>query len=1135
MDSIEENPFQSTPDRQMPDEVIDLTMVEDDDSTSNVKQEDGISQTGHRSPATKVKKENDVIDITMIEDCDVTSSVKQEDDTSRMGHKSPTSGGKDDEERLFVPEHVSPEPDQARMKREFSTAQEVDNVINSIEELKNRRSREVTGNSHHENENLDAPILSDNGDDEQTQPQNGLNLSSSEPPRQDSECQKDELRAALANKQCTPIELGRLKRLEQRVQDIEAELQSLRSNTLAQNFTQEEHSDNDSIEEPVAASRTHRGMARTAKEWFERHLEPKKESIARKRKILHQEPSELHESIRKRQKTNEHSSASDPSLRRLFSSHTSNKIHEARLAGQQFPEAEELNAPTRTQQAKQSRADALKRCKDPKVVAYDMNRLTHATKSFGLGNCVADSGNWASTKWKLTGVESHLYNHQVIGASWMLGREFGEDRGGILADEMGLGKTVQTLACIAYNRPQENDPKPTLIVVPSSAIPQWLSEIKKHLPRRSFTHTQFKASKGEDQGFLENTDIIFSEVSGSYLPIKARQEMKSKDCTDERKQELIDKHLGMLFHMRFWRVVLDEAHAIKNHQSQTSVACRNLKAEHRWALSGTPLQNSPEELWPYLAYLNVSWAGKMHGFRKMLENLDHPANTKKLETIIRETVIRRTMDDTILGQQLWKAKTFHVEKKWIDHTEEEKIIYRCVEGRFREILTFLLRKLRREGKVAKMTDLTFYLVYLLRLRQATAHPFLLEPAIKKTLREEDIRGMQAQFTDLGQRKPVFQQIRAFHSEAGSGQNGFGSSQFGYELDMDAQLDMALAAKDDSVCKFCLADPEEPQENKCGHLFCKACIENAILQAQGAGEPRPSCSICEKVLRDWKPVDSPEKASSPGAEQDGHSQAELDAFATLKTTPEKFAAFIRHEEQKQRLGDRQIVVKTGKDGRKLGDDYLNVQPRQKNSRTAFLKALDKDYPQKPMAPSAKTTQVKHTVLKWQKKAPDDKIIIFTQFLQEGQILGRMLQAEEYPFVYFFGEMSAKEKEAAIETFAQEKKVKVMIASLKCGGVALNLTCANRVILVDPWWNASIENQAFGRVYRIGQTKETFLQCILVKGTIDQRIHDLQEKKMREIEQAMHYSKGLSVDEIISLFGNLTEDEDGNPILEADYNA
>ncbi|KAK8091207.1 hypothetical protein PG994_000712 [Apiospora phragmitis] len=131
------------------------------------------------------------------------------------------------------------------------------------------------------------------------------------------------------------------------------------------------------------------------------------------------------------------------------------------------------------------------------------------------------------------------------------------------------------------------------------------------------------------------------------------------------------------------------------------------------------------------------------------------------------------------------------------------------------------------------------------------------------------------------------------------------------------------------------------------------------------------------------------------------------------------------------------------------------------------------------------------------------------------------------------MSDKAKTAAKDTFYKIKNVKIMIISLKCGGAGLNLTCANRVILIDPWWNESIEQQAFGRVYRIGQEKETYLQRILVRNSIDERLHNKQLEKPLKIEQAVQCSKGLSAMEMIGLLGRFTTDENGNHVLEADY--
>lgn len=102
----------------------------------------------------------------------------------------------------------------------------------------------------------------------------------------------------------------------------------------------------------------------------------------------------------------------------------------------------------------------------------------------------------------------------------------------------------------------------------------------------------------------------------------------------------------------------------------------------------------------------------------------------------------------------------------------------------------------------------------------------------------------------------------------------------------------------------------------------------------------------------------------------------------------------------------------------------------------------------------------------------------------------------------------------------------------------MTCANRVILIDLWWNHSIEMQAFSRVFRIGQTKETYFQRIIVNDSIDERMEELQLKKLDNIGKAMaaekSVTKGLTVREISSLFGHLKEDVDGNMEVVADYN-
>lgn len=135
------------------------------------------------------------------------------------------------------------------------------------------------------------------------------------------------------------------------------------------------------------------------------------------------------------------------------------------------------------------------------------------------------------------------------------------------------------------------------------------------------------------------------------------------------------------------------------------------------------------------------------------------------------------------------------------------------------------------------------------------------------------------------------------------------------------------------------------------------------------------------------------------------------------------------------------------------------------------------------PSAKTRAVKAQILNWIEENKDVKIIIYTQFLDIVRILARVCVTEGWSHVSYTGAMSHDARDKAIQTFTGAQGFKIMLASLKCGGQGLNLTQASRVICLDPWWNMATENQAFARVYRIGQVQETKFLRVVVKNTID----------------------------------------------------
>jgi SNF2 family DNA or RNA helicase len=125
--------------------------------------------------------------------------------------------------------------------------------------------------------------------------------------------------------------------------------------------------------------------------------------------------------------------------------------------------------------------------------------------------------------------------------------------------------------------------------------------------------------------------------------------------------------------------------------------------------------------------------------------------------------------------------------------------------------------------------------------------------------------------------------------------------------------------------------------------------------------------------------------------------------------------------------------------------------------------------------------------------DHKALIFSQFLGMLALIRHKLKELDVKFEYFDGSTSAQERERAIQSFQNNHECRVFLISLKAGGVGLNLTAADYVYIVDPWWNPAVEQQAIDRTHRIGQTKNIFAYRMICKDTIEDKILQLQDKK------------------------------------------
>ncbi len=150
----------------------------------------------------------------------------------------------------------------------------------------------------------------------------------------------------------------------------------------------------------------------------------------------------------------------------------------------------------------------------------------------------------------------------------------------------------------------------------------------------------------------------------------------------------------------------------------------------------------------------------------------------------------------------------------------------------------------------------------------------------------------------------------------------------------------------------------------------------------------------------------------------------------------------------------------------------------------------------------------------------KALIFSQFLGMLSLIQERLTHLGVKFTYFDGSTSASDREKAIQSFQNDDEVRVFLISLKAGGVGLNLTAADYVYIVDPWWNPAVEQQAIDRTHRIGQEKCVFAYRMICKNTIEDKIIQLQERKRTLAKELIAddtaFVKSLSREDVEYLF-------------------
>jgi superfamily II DNA or RNA helicase len=326
-----------------------------------------------------------------------------------------------------------------------------------------------------------------------------------------------------------------------------------------------------------------------------------------------------------------------------------------------------------------------------------------------------------------SGFHGELRPYQREGLGWLdYLQRFGF--GGILADDMGLGKTIQVLALLQRRRAHRQAKGPSLAVVPRSLVFNWVQEAAKFTPRlRVLDYT------GPSRHALRESFADYDLIITTYGTVR----------TD----------IAELTQFEFDYVMLDEAQAIKNAESQSAKAARLLRGRHRLAISGTPIENHLGELWSIFEFLNPGMLGSDTVFKRYVGTGTSLEQTDRvlLAKALRPFILRRTKQQVVQDLPEKTEQTLYC-----DMEAEQKRCYEELRAHYRDAL---LRKDTAELNRSKIEVLEA----LLRLRQAACHPGLIssELAGETSAKLELLLPSIAEVVEEGHKVLVFSQFTSF--------------------------------------------------------------------------------------------------------------------------------------------------------------------------------------------------------------------------------------------------------------------------------------------------------------------------------------------------------------------------------------
>ncbi|CAD0110835.1 unnamed protein product [Aureobasidium uvarum] len=605
--------------------------------------------------------------------------------------------------------------------------------------------------------------------------------------------------------------------------------------------------------------------------------------------------------------------------------------------------------------------------------------------------------------------------------------------GGLLADQMGLGKTLSVLSLIcatleearAFGNSEMDDTDQvtediarrsggTLLICPKSVISNWQEQIGQHLDKAKVSYYMYHGNKREqDLDVLSQYDIVVTSYS-----IAANEFTSSS------------KSYSALSELAWFRIVLDEAHQIRNQNTATFKAACALVSKRRWAVTGTPVQNRLDDFGALVKFLKIYPFSDKGVFEKHFMapfKSGDPQVLDNLRLLVSSITLRRSKDRIELPDRVEEIVC-------LDFTSEEQALYDA----FAKDANRKVRAMTRGNDRLKGRSYAHVLVNITRLRLLCAHG-------RELLSEDDMKVLQGTSyetaIDLGEEsdaeKPPMNKEQVYDT---------------FHLLRESTMDLC------SCCSNPIEQREPPAGNSsdtsdsedevediigyltpCLHLVCPACADRYWneLRATQTRDNYATCPLCEQYVKAiLHPISQKDVDDDLEARQKKKGQVKSKKGVEYGGPHTKVRALI---------GDLQRHAEKSKELIEIGE-------------------------------------------------PPIRSVVFSGWTSYLDLIEIALKDNNIGFLRLDGKLSVSARTAVLDRFKTDPTISVCLVSIKAGGQGLNFTAANNVFMMEPQFNPGVEMQAVDRVHRLGQKRNVVIRRFIMANSFEEKIVELQQKKI-----------------------------------------